>query len=108
MEVSIRGEWGTICDDSWDQFDAAVVCNQLGFPGVDAVYSGGSSRFGPGTGRIWLDNLACSGTETNLLQCPMPLALGVNDCTHTEDAGLRCNRGECHFLCICSHVKAHS
>lgn len=29
VEICYRNVWGTICDDSWDDFDAAIVCQQL-------------------------------------------------------------------------------
>lgn len=87
VEVYVT-QWGTICDDMWDLRDGNVVCRYLGFfNATEAITS--SFRYGSGSGPILLDNVDCSGSETNIMDCPANPP-GNHNCQHSEDAAVVC------------------
>lgn len=87
VEVFHNGTWGTICDDSWDIKDAKVACRELGYRTALKAFQGGQTV--SGSGQIWLDGVECTGREKNLSSCSAQ-NWGVNDCSHSEDAGVEC------------------
>ena len=112
-EYCIGGQWGTICNETWDANDASVVCNQLGlihfgtssvtmysllcnvyvlyFSGTDlssmAVDSTVPSAGAAGS-PIVLSGVQCLGNESALSQCVSSST--ISQCSHARDAGIRC------------------
>ena len=90
MEVYDSNAWGTVCDDSWDWYDAEVVCKSLGYgDALEAVLLAG---FGEGSGNIVLDEVQCYGSESSIFDCGH-FGLYYHDCSSVEDAGVVCTPG---------------
>lgn len=97
LEVWHNGLWGTVCDDSWDLRDSAVVCRELGC-GRARQQDPAAGRFGWGAGPIWLDDVGCLGTEASLSECPAS-PWGKHNCAHNEDVGISCTGKEVLTTC---------
>jgi deleted-in-malignant-brain-tumors protein 1 len=113
VEVCRNQQWGRVCDDHWDANDSAVVCRQLGLSDkgmyilhfialcstdITMVLLSGAKAVGQshlifGTVNaafpFVLDDVGCSGSETNLLHC-----LPHHNCytNNPENAGVQCLR----------------
>ena len=64
---------------------------------VDGI-SYSNAHFGAGSGKIWMDDVACSSSYTKLIYCPSSI-LGTSNCGHSDDAGVSC-QGMSHFNSI--------
>ena len=106
--AKMESAWSTVCDDSWDDNGAQVVCRQLGYPttgiklhdnGVQETiihlylfwFSSGAvawtdACYGEGNGYFYLDEVECNGNKSTLLSCPHS---GIShDVLHSKDAGV--------------------
>jgi len=85
-----------VCDDNWGLEDAAVVCRQLGFPGVEGATI--ESEFGTVSSDYSMDNVRCVGDELSLRDC---YHRKVDACYGNEGAGVVCARQTVGLLPSC-------
>nr|XP_039256326.1 uncharacterized protein LOC120333043 [Styela clava] len=95
VEILHNGEWGTICDDGWDEKDARVICRMLGF-GPPIYWTDDNNVtyplvYGQGKGKIWLDDIQCTGNELSIISCQRS-DWNKHNCSHNEDAAVSYSR----------------
>jgi len=91
------GRWGTVCDGggypkTFDIKAATVVCKELGYEGAEMVVPC-CDVFGKGTGRIWMDNVKCVGTEPSITMC-LHSGWGNTYCSHDYDVSVICKTNQ--------------
>ncbi|KAL4708580.1 hypothetical protein ACJJTC_014188 [Scirpophaga incertulas] len=79
------GRWGAVCDDSWDDAAARVVCGTFDKTGT-ATHGG---QYGEATRKFWMDDVVCEGSEKSISECIFT-GWGSSDCQSSEAAGVIC------------------
>ena len=96
MQIQYNAEWGSICDDSFDQNNngANVICKMMGY--TSGTYSAAYKQVSIATARnakMHLDNVVCKGNETSIEQCAHS-GWGNENCGNSEAVGVRCWHGK--------------
>jgi len=86
VELFHDGEWGSVCSDLFSESAAKVVCGQIGLLGGKLLKKG---SFPIGYGKIWMDNVVCTGNERKLWGCKNN-GWGTHNCEHLTDVGVEC------------------
>ena len=96
VEVYYNGRWGAVCYYGWDEYDANIVCKQLGFKSAEIVDFGTRPA-----ANILLDNLICLSNNTVLASCGH-YGIGIKvHCnyhyrSHYVVAGVKCHGMYCN------------
>ncbi|XP_030060746.1 neurotrypsin-like [Microcaecilia unicolor] len=91
VEVYYNGLWGAVCDEEWTDWDASVVCRQLGLSEIGMAVKNISSA--SQAVLTHLHTVTCRGDESMLLQCSYIQAM-TRDCNHGSTAEVTCSPPE--------------
>ena len=114
LEVCLNDVWGTVCESSWGNNNAAVACRQLGyqptgeeyFTGTLVVFIGryssclyflynftgvatATSFYGSGIGPL-LMTFYCTGIEKSIFDCDQRPAAFYSYCHDGNTLGIKC------------------
>lgn len=91
LEMFHDGHWGAVCRDSFHPGDVQVACRSMGFIGADVSEHEADPalrNIPPGEKAIVTD-IACSGDEKSILQCPRQMGEDAI-CSSKQSAVVKC------------------
>ena len=90
-------------DSSYGEYPSVFILCVLHNVYIDSV-AVKNAGFGEGSGHIWLDDVMCTGNETNIFHCSRGVEVNASNCDHSEDAGVIC-QGETYLV---DHTHAYN
>ena len=110
VEVCVNGTWSTICNENWDNNDAVVICNQLGFSSYGTkcfikllLYCciGSLAAYGTLSYSVYpirMYGVNCTGNENTLFECPFHVTSVGTPYKQCGYAGVVC---QSNISCTC-------
>lgn len=90
VQVYANSTWLWVCADQWDKQAAEVACRMMDFEGSTAASIKYENDEKNEIGS-WLNNIKCTGKESNLLLCGHhDISVGSQNCKGKGKAGLKC------------------
>ncbi|KAL5253796.1 hypothetical protein ACHWQZ_G013538 [Mnemiopsis leidyi] len=89
---NLTQESGTVCDDSFTDISASVICKEMGYK-CSVFWSSGDEWALQSSKKIILDNVKCVDDSLNFLNCSF--SSGGHNCNHREDVHLYCSTENC-------------
>lgn len=86
VQLYLHGVWGSVCADHWTDWDASVVCRQLGISEIGIGRK--ISDYGLWNTPVHLKSANCRGDENALLHCSYSQG---KDCRHRMVAAVTCS-----------------
>ena len=83
--------WGTVCDDSFHEIDAKAACHSLGFNGLTEFQTKYHSGFSKSEVSIAMDDVECTSSSEDFVQCKHNGCPNNACCSHNEDILLTCD-----------------
>ena len=83
--------WGRVCDTNLTSTDARRICSEVSRSAITARWNVPIS-FGTGGAVFKLRNMACTGTEKTIMDCPHSTT-DASACTSSNVVSVRCNSG---------------
>ncbi|XP_048590445.1 deleted in malignant brain tumors 1 protein isoform X2 [Nematostella vectensis] len=90
VEVCLKGVWGSVVHvlkTSLVQF-GHVVCRQLGYPGVVRPIRNAATKYGRGSGPVWMTHVSCYGNESWVGDCAYDRSFHAR----YPEVGVECNQ----------------
>lgn len=96
VSVSLYDVKGSICDDTWNDAAAQVVCREMGFVSGNATRGTVPKRY-----PILASGVNCTGNEKSLSECQMKPFNETNNCRDSSSrAAFICSKKKGNFLVI--------